>query len=734
LQGWFLLLCEAVKLGFSLDALATLLIINFGGRITSLPNHFPKSIFQRGESARKNLFDIFLAKLDQELQLILAIYPSRTPMMLLPTLLKKVVWINLATAALFFFAARVQAVIIKGGDGTGNTTAPSDAIGCPGWSYVGHGNYSAVYLGNGWVLTCNHVGAANTNFNGTDYTYDPTSVQRLRQTADTTSNPIDLILYRINAPPVLPSLSISNTTPTKNSLVTGIGFGRDRGTAITIGDPPVVQGYNWGGDNSTKRWGRNLISSLSDVLVNVGGGNAPNYTFLTAFDSNPSTTKDPNLGFNEFQAAAGDSGGGVFLNDNGIWKLAGIIQAVAPHNDPAYYGDNTYSIDLSYYRDQIVSTVKVFQISSMVNDPVNVVGAGWQNVQLIADGGFGSATGTRSIPVDTNGHAFTVDTGANTVEFSPSAGTQTGIISGSGSLIKNGTGILILSAANTYSGSTTVNSGILQLAGGNNRLPVGTSLNLTNTLASGLNLNNFSQTLGSLSGGGNLGGNIFLGSGNLTVGNAASTTYSGVISGTGSLIKTGTGMLTLTGANTYAGCTNLMNGTLSFASGSLNSTSFVSFTGDATLQWNGHSQDISGKLLINDGITATIDTNGRNLVFANPLLLGTNKTGGLAKTGQGELTLVENPTYTGDTTVLQGVLNVGTLNTPNATVAVYGNSTLNASSIVADSLIISSTIPASVYSEPETSQSIVIVPEPFSSTLLLSGLLGSIAFYWIRRR
>src|SRR5205823_11108025 len=62
--------------------------------------------------------------------------------------------------------------------------------------------------------------------------------------------------------------------------------------------------------------------------------------------------------------------------------------------------------------------------------------------------------------------------------------------------------------------------------------------------------------------------NISLGSTNLAVGgNNASTTYSGALSGTGSLAKIGTGTLTLTNtSNTYSGGTTVGGGVLQFTS------------------------------------------------------------------------------------------------------------------------------------------------------------------------
>ena len=138
----------------------------------------------------------------------------------------------------------------------------------------------------------------------------------------------------------------------------------------------------------------------------------------------------------------------------------------------------------------------------------------------------------------------------NNVLTSPNA------VSGFGELIQQGSGTTTLTAANTYTGATTINAGTLQL-GASNRI----SDSNTVTVAAGatFNLANFSETVGSITGA----GNITLGSGTLTSGgNNSSMTFSGVISGTGGITKAGTGTLTLSGANLHSGLTTVSGGTL----------------------------------------------------------------------------------------------------------------------------------------------------------------------------
>lgn len=226
--------------------------------------------------------------------------------------------------------------------------------------------------------------------------------------------------------------------------------------------------------------------------------------------------------------------------------------------------------------------------------------------------------------------------------------TIVSVINGSNGFTKGGTGTLTLSGANTYSGTTTVAGGILK-AGAANVLN-STALALANTNGNNLNggtanvvtafdLNNFNQRVASLAGGGRFGGNIALGSAKLTVGVAnalTSTTYGGVISGTGQLEKTDASRQILTGANTFSGGTGVLGGELRLA----NLTG--SATGSGTLLINGTvaGTTVSGTgfatgatTVSNDGFvaaglnTATAGTARTNFGSAGTLGLGT--TGGL---------------------------------------------------------------------------------------------------------
>ncbi|MBX9847580.1 MAG: autotransporter domain-containing protein [Xanthobacteraceae bacterium] len=140
-----------------------------------------------------------------------------------------------------------------------------------------------------------------------------------------------------------------------------------------------------------------------------------------------------------------------------------------------------------------------------------------------------------------------------------------GVISGSGSLSKQGAGILTLGNVNTYTGGTSVGPGILRL-GGNDRIASTGSLFLFSTGT--FDLAGFNQTVGDLSGP----GTVAIGTGTFTAGTASNRTFAGRFTGSGAFIKQGSGSLNLTGNNSaYTGTTTVAGGTL-FVNGDLSAS------------------------------------------------------------------------------------------------------------------------------------------------------------------
>lgn len=132
-------------------------------------------------------------------------------------------------------------------------------------------------------------------------------------------------------------------------------------------------------------------------------------------------------------------------------------------------------------------------------------------------------------------------------------------------------------------------------------------------------------------------------------------TIDSVIRGTGGLNKGDLGTLILTGNNTYSGGTTITSGTLQVA-GDTNlgaAETGITFNG-GTLKY-GEAFDTARQVTLESG-GGTFDTNGHDV----SLLTEVEGNGQLTKTGKGSLTLTLDNTYTGGTTIEQGVLQLGT--------------------------------------------------------------------------
>ena len=225
---------------------------------------------------------------------------------------------------------------------------------------------------------------------------------------------------------------------------------------------------------------------------------------------------------------------------------------------------------------------------------------------------------------------------------SPTTQTFSGTISGSGALtMLGGRETLILSGSTTYSGPTSIfgsadfvvapSTPFAELrAGATNAFSPNSNFLLTGNAT--LNLNNFNQTIGGLSGLGT--NNVLLGSATLTTGTTNSDSgFGGAITGTGGVIKTGMGKFTLNGANTYSGGTVISAGTLQ-------------------LGFGGTTGSIVGNVLDN----ANFAINRSDTVVFGGTISGS---GAFQQLGTGTTILTGNNTYTGGTTISAGTLQIG---------------------------------------------------------------------------
>ena len=213
----------------------------------------------------------------------------------------------------------------------------------------------------------------------------------------------------------------------------------------------------------------------------------------------------------------------------------------------------------------------------------------------------------------------------------------TGPITGTSTLTKSGTGILILSGTNEYSGGTTLNAGTLKISDGSS-LGNGTVTFYGGTLGINNDLT--------------LANNISMKTGTIEVDSGTTANLSGIIEGEGDgdLTKSGLGTLVLSGDNTYTGTTTLSEGILSISNSSNLGSGDIYFTGGTLYT--------SAGLTLANNVSIDTDTTGTIEVPSDTTTLSgiISGDGNLIKSGNGTLVLSGDNTYSGGTTVSAGNL------------------------------------------------------------------------------
>lgn len=467
------------------------------------------------------------------------------------------------------------------------------------------------------------------------------------------------------------------------SAVSVAGSATLKGTGTVGGTVTVASGgIITGGDGTTGTLTLGNLTFNGNGTVNIG--TLANYTGTAAV--NITGTLNPNGNIITLNMPTGSANGGTYqLLGTSYNSLAGIALGTTPALTSRQSG--SLSVTASHI-NYVITGVNPYWTGK--------AGTEWSTATLGEPKNWETAPGvttdylaTDAVTFDDNATGTSVDIPSNVsptdVIFNHSAKnfTLTGAagIAGTTSLTKSGTGTLDVGSANSYSGTTTINGGVLRLGGAS---ALGSTSGST-TVASGAVLDLNGQTIGAealtlhgtgVSSGGalvntsgsaaSLAGNITLGA-TSSIGGAGDTTLSGTVGGGHGLAKVGSGTLTLAGANTYTGTTSLTAGTIHLAaaetagtSGPLGGSAAVNpgsiVMNGGTLRYSATNQnDYSGRFGAAANQQFNVDTNGQNVTWSTALA---SSGGSLTKSGSGTLSLSGQNTYNGTTTINGGVLNL----------------------------------------------------------------------------
>jgi len=432
--------------------------------------------------------------------------------------------------------------------------------------------------------------------------------------------------------------------------------------------------------------GTNLLSIGGAGAIKLGASDRISDTTPIAVNSTGSFDLG---GYNETVGAVTLTAGTI-ANGN----LYGTSYTVSAGTISANLGNNgTSTLTKTTTGTVILSGANAYTGGTIVQGGTLKLGA----AGVLADTGVLTVNTDAAATFDLNGNSETVGavtlttgniigTGGGTLygtSYAVSAGAISATLgdNGTSTLTKTTAGTVTLSAANTYTGATTINAGVLgvsTLANGGSNSGIGASTSdAANLVLGGGTLQysgndvsidrNFTLTSGTTS--------------TVSVSTSGKTlTMSGGATGTtGALTKAGAGTLVLSGTNTYSGGTNVTAGTLRIAGASaLPGSGAVTVIGGATLETSGTYTPTIGNALTIAGTgvsnAGAFHSTGGSVVLNNVLTVSSDAAikvdsgsvtvngtiGGatLTKTGNGTLILNGTSSFSTGTTVSNGVLRI----------------------------------------------------------------------------
>jgi fibronectin-binding autotransporter adhesin len=606
------------------------------------------------------------------------------------------------------------------------------AAGAPATNIIS--SSSALTLGGGTTLngtTLNLTGKASTTnsqaFNGT--TINP-GVSAITLTANATANPLSLNLGAItrNVGSVLRITLPTGTRSATNGVLTTSGTAGQillsNGVAYaTIGNS------DWAGMDATNTFLAPPTYTAATPTSLSGNASLNTMNGTTTLSSNTTITS-LRAAMSRFYTVNINAGvtlttGGILVgsgvDDGGIFNINGPGSLRGPAGQ-----------DLVFINHPVgITRVHPTTISAPIVDNVSATGFTYSGLGGAGSSATGeplSLTGTNTYTGTTRilGGTFSIGNGGTTGSLDPSSQivnnasliinrsndlTFSNSISGTGTLTKSGAGKLLLSGTNTYTGTTTINAGTLQLAKQvslyNNATASWTAANISVKSGGTLAFNvggtgefttgDFTTLLTNLAASSSATNGMNAGSSfGFDTTNASGGTFTiadvianstGTSGGARGLTKLGTGTLVLSNTNTYTGATNVSAGTLQLdgsthasstanigTAGTLTGTGTIN--GNATLTGGGIINKSSGTIAGTLGVTGG-NWNGNGTVTG----LVTSSSGTFTIGNGANLTATSGVSATGGALVVNGTL-TGTLDANSSTIVsgtgtVTGNATIS---------------------------------------------------------
>jgi len=515
-------------------------------------------------------------------------------------------------------------------------------------------------------------------------------------TYDATNNPLGATISGNLALGGTRTFSIGDSSNAANDLtvsavVSGAGFGLTKTGAGTL----TLSGLNTYTGQTLIQGGTLSVNTLTNLSSSSSLG-APTTTANGTIKIG-NTTTDGTLSYTGATAStnrvvdlAGTTGGAILdaSGTGGLTFSSAFTATGAGSKTLTITGSNTASNTISgaIVNNSVSNLTSVVKsgTGTWVLSGTNTYSGGTTVsggiLAVSSDANLGATTGSLTINAATleatasftSARAISLGNASSTFMVDPTfTFTANGIITGTGTLNKTGSGTLVLGGMNLFSGGTNVTAGTLQLAGINRLL---TTADLT--ISGGtFDLQTFGQTTGA----------VTLSSGSITgssTGILTGTSFtlqsgsvSAILAGNTTVTKNTSGTVTLSGANTFTGSTTVSAGTLQVNTNNALGTaaSGTTVANGAVLNLNNVNYATAEPLTLNgSGISngGALRNTGTS-TFAGPINAATNAT---INTGGGTLNLTGGVSKNGTTLTIAGG---GTVNiTTNGITGASANSDL----------------------------------------------------------